>query len=137
MARALFARRRKLGWTVRLLGIGKGEREKTKRQHARNTSSSMRRGADLTIDDDLEKGSWLDYACSCRGDARRARFGSTPAAGGDRSRTSRPQALSLERAKWWSAACRSATRAATRWRTPSSPSAKAVAGFARFSGFAG
>jgi nitroreductase len=57
------ARRRKLGWDLYgLLGIGKGEREKTKRQHARNYLFFDAPVALIfTIDDDLEKGSWLDY----------------------------------------------------------------------------
>src|SRR3954454_20176015 len=57
------ARRRKLGWDLYgLLGIGKGEREKTKVQHARNFLFFDAPVALIfTIDDDLEKGSWLDY----------------------------------------------------------------------------
>jgi nitroreductase len=57
------ARRRKLGWDLYgLLGIGKGEREKTKVQHARNfLFFDAPVGLIFTIDDDLEKGSWLDY----------------------------------------------------------------------------
>jgi len=56
-------RRRKLGWNLYgLLGIGKGEREKTKLQHARNyLFFDAPVGLVFTIDDDLEKGSWLDY----------------------------------------------------------------------------
>src|SRR3954471_18851916 len=56
-------RRRKLGWDLYgLLGIGKGEREKTKVQHARNfLFFDAPVGLIFTIDDDLEKGSWLDY----------------------------------------------------------------------------
>ena len=56
-------RRRKLGWDLYgLLGIGKGEREKTKVQHARNYLFFDAPVALIfTIDDDLEKGSWLDY----------------------------------------------------------------------------
>jgi nitroreductase len=56
-------RRRKLGWDLYgLLGIGKGDREKTKRQHARNFQFfDAPVGLVFTIDDDLEKGSWLDY----------------------------------------------------------------------------
>lgn len=56
-------RRRKLGWDLYgLLGIGKGEREKTKLQHARNyLFFDAPVGLIFTIDDDLEKGSWLDY----------------------------------------------------------------------------
>jgi nitroreductase len=56
-------RRRKLGWELYgLLGIGKGEREKTKAQHARNFRFFDAPVALVfTIDDDLETGSWLDY----------------------------------------------------------------------------
>jgi nitroreductase len=56
-------RRRKLGWDLYgLLGIGKGEREKTKLQHARNyLFFDAPVGLVFTIDEDLEKGSWLDY----------------------------------------------------------------------------
>jgi nitroreductase len=57
------ARRRKLGWDLYgLLGIGKGEREKTKQQHARNFLFFDAPAALIfTIEDDFEKGSWLDY----------------------------------------------------------------------------
>lgn len=57
------ARRRKLGWDLYgLLGIGKGEREKTRLQHARNyLFFDAPVGLVFTIDADLEKGSWLDY----------------------------------------------------------------------------
>lgn len=56
-------RRRKLGWDLYgLLGIGKGEREKTKAQHSRNfLFFDAPAGLIFTIDRDLEKGSWLDY----------------------------------------------------------------------------
>ena len=56
-------RRRKLGWDLYgLLGIGKGEREKTKQQHARNfTFFDAPAALIFTIDRDFEKGSWLDY----------------------------------------------------------------------------
>jgi nitroreductase len=56
-------RRRKLGWDLYgLLGIGKGEREKTKAQNARNFLFFDAPVALIfTIDDDFEKGSWLDY----------------------------------------------------------------------------
>ena len=56
-------RRRKLGWDLYgLLGIGKGDREKTKQQHARNFRFFDAPVALVfTIDDDLEAGSWLDY----------------------------------------------------------------------------
>jgi nitroreductase len=57
------SRRRKLGWDLYgLLGIGKGEREKTKLQHARNFRFfDAPVGLVFVIDDDLETGSWLDY----------------------------------------------------------------------------
>jgi len=57
------SRRRKVGWDLYgLLGIGKGEREKTKAQHARNyLFFDAPVALVFTIDDDLEKGSWLDY----------------------------------------------------------------------------
>jgi len=57
------ARRRKLGWDYYgLLGIGKGERDKTKVQHGRNYVFFDAPAALIfTIDDDFEKGSWLDY----------------------------------------------------------------------------
>jgi len=57
------ARRRKLGWDLYgLLGIAKGEREKTKVQHGRNfLFFDAPVGLIFTIDDDFEKGSWLDY----------------------------------------------------------------------------
>jgi nitroreductase len=57
------ARRRKLGWDLYgLLGIGKGERDKTKAQHARNYVFFDAPAALIfTVDDDFEKGSWLDY----------------------------------------------------------------------------
>ena len=56
-------RRRKLGWDLYgLLGIGKGEREKTRQQHARNYLFFDAPVALIfTIDDDQEKGSWHDY----------------------------------------------------------------------------
>lgn len=57
------SRRRKLGWDLYgLLGIAKGEREKTKLQHARNFKFfDAPVGLIFVIDDDLETGSWLDY----------------------------------------------------------------------------
>jgi nitroreductase len=56
-------RRRKLGWDLYgLLGIGKGEFDKTKRQHGRNfVFFDAPVGLIFTVDRDLEKGSWLDY----------------------------------------------------------------------------
>ena len=56
-------RRRKLGWDLYgLLGIGKGEREKTRAQHARNfVFFDAPAALVFTIDRDFEKGSWLDY----------------------------------------------------------------------------
>jgi len=57
------ARRRKVGWDLYgLLGIAKGEREKTRHQHARNYLFFDAPAALIfTVDDDFEKGSWLDY----------------------------------------------------------------------------
>jgi nitroreductase len=56
-------RRRKLGWDLYgLLGIGKGEREKTHRQHGRNfVFFDAPVALIFTIERDFEKGSWLDY----------------------------------------------------------------------------
>jgi len=56
-------RRRKLGWDLYgLLGIAKGEREKTRVQHGKNfLFFDAPVGLIFTIDDDFEKGSWLDY----------------------------------------------------------------------------
>jgi nitroreductase len=56
-------RRRKLGWDLYgLLGIRKGEFEKTKQQHARNyLFFDAPVGLIFTIDHDLEVGSWFDY----------------------------------------------------------------------------
>jgi nitroreductase len=56
------ARRRKLGWDLYgLLGIGKGEREKTQRQHARNfLFFDAPVGLIVTLDRDLPVGAWLD-----------------------------------------------------------------------------
>jgi len=56
-------RRRATGWGLYgTLGIGKGDREASARQHARNYEFF---GAPVvlifTIDRDLETGSWLDY----------------------------------------------------------------------------
>ena len=55
-------RRRKLGWDLYgLLGIGKGEREKTARQHARNFRFfDAPVGLVFTLENDLEIGSWFD-----------------------------------------------------------------------------
>ncbi len=57
------ARRRKLGWDLYgLLGIGKGDRDKTRVQHGRNyLFFDAPVGLIFTIDSDMEKGSWLDY----------------------------------------------------------------------------
>jgi len=57
------ARRRKVGWDLYgLLGIQKGEREKTFKQHRRNfTFFDAPVGLMFTIHRDLEIGSWLDY----------------------------------------------------------------------------
>jgi nitroreductase len=56
-------RRRKIGWDMYgLLGIGKGDFEKTHAQHARNyTFFDAPVGLMFTIDRVLERGSWLDY----------------------------------------------------------------------------
>jgi nitroreductase len=55
-------RRRKLGWDLYgLLGIAKGEREKTHRQHARNyLFFDAPVGLVFTLDRDLPVGAWLD-----------------------------------------------------------------------------
>jgi len=55
-------RRRKLGWDLYgLLGIAKGDRDATARQHARNYSFfGAPVGLFFTLDRDLELGSWLD-----------------------------------------------------------------------------
>lgn len=56
------ARRRKLGWDLYgLLGIAKGDRAATARQHARNYEFfGAPVGLFFTLDRDLELGSWLD-----------------------------------------------------------------------------
>ena len=56
------ARRRKLGWDLYgLLGIAKGDRVATARQHARNYAFfGAPVGLFFTLDRDLEQGSWLD-----------------------------------------------------------------------------
>ena len=56
------ARRRKLGWDLYgLLGIVKGDRAATARQHARNFEFfGAPVGLFFTLDRDLENGSWLD-----------------------------------------------------------------------------
>ena len=57
------SRRRKIGLDLyRLLGIGRGEDDKMRRQHARNFRFfDAPVGLIFTIDRDLELGSWLDY----------------------------------------------------------------------------
>lgn len=57
------ARRRKIGWDLYgLLGIGKGEREKTHAQHKRNYQFfDAPVGLMFTLHRDLATGSWLDY----------------------------------------------------------------------------
>lgn len=57
------SRRRKVGWDLYgLLGIKKGEREKTHRQHARNYMFfDAPVGLIFTIEKVMEQGSWLDY----------------------------------------------------------------------------
>jgi nitroreductase len=56
------SRRRKIGWDLYgLLGIGKGEREKTQRQHARNyLFFDAPVGMVVTLERDLPVGAWLD-----------------------------------------------------------------------------
>ena len=56
-------RRRRIGWDMYgLLGIGKGDFEKTHAQHGRNYSFfDAPVGLMFTIDRILERGSWLDY----------------------------------------------------------------------------
>lgn len=56
------ARRRKLGWDLYgLLGIGKGDRDKTHRQHARNyLFFDAPVGMVVTLERDLPVGAWLD-----------------------------------------------------------------------------
>ena len=57
------ARRRLCGWGLyRTLGIGRGDREKSKAYRATNyTFFGAPAGLIFTIDRGLEKGSWLDY----------------------------------------------------------------------------
>lgn len=57
------SRRRKVGWDLYgLLGITKGDFERTHAQHGRNyTFFDAPVGMIFTIDKDLEIGSWLDY----------------------------------------------------------------------------
>jgi nitroreductase len=57
------SRRRKLGWDLYgLLGIAKGDRERTRAQHRRNFEFfGAPVGLMFTIDRRLGKGSWLDY----------------------------------------------------------------------------
>jgi nitroreductase len=56
------ARRRKIGWDLyRLLGIGKGDRERTRAQHARNfLFFDAPVGMVFTLERDLPVGAWLD-----------------------------------------------------------------------------
>jgi len=56
------SRRRKIGWDLYgLLGIGKGERERTHRQHARNyLFFDAPVGLVVTLERDLPVGAWLD-----------------------------------------------------------------------------
>jgi len=55
-------RRRKIGWDMYgLLGIGKGDRERTRRQHARNfLFFDAPVGMVIALDRDLPVGAWLD-----------------------------------------------------------------------------
>ncbi len=57
------ARRRKIGWDLYgLLGIGRGDKEKSHAQHRRNyVFFDAPVGLVFTIDRELETGSWLDY----------------------------------------------------------------------------
>jgi len=57
------ARRRKIGWDLySLLGIKKGEREKTHQQHKRNFQFfDAPVGLMFTVHRDLSTGSWMDY----------------------------------------------------------------------------
>ena len=57
------ARRRKVGWDLYgILGIGKGEREKTREYHAQNYKFfGAPVGMIFTIDHDMGWMSWLDY----------------------------------------------------------------------------
>jgi nitroreductase len=57
------SRRRKVGWDLYgLLGIKKGEREKTHKQHGRNyLFFDAPVGLIFTIEKVMEQGSWLDY----------------------------------------------------------------------------
>lgn len=57
------SRRRKVGWELYgLLGIARGEKDRMRRQHARNfLFFDAPIGLIFTIDRVLEKGSWLDY----------------------------------------------------------------------------
>jgi nitroreductase len=57
------SRRRKVGWDLYgLLGIGKGDSERMRAQHARNlVFFDAPVGLIFTIHRDLEQGSWLDY----------------------------------------------------------------------------
>lgn len=57
------SRRRQVGWSLySLLGIGKGERERTQAQHRRNFQFfDAPVGMIFTVHRDLATGSWLDY----------------------------------------------------------------------------
>jgi nitroreductase len=57
------SRRREVGWGLyNLLGIGRGDTDKIKRQHARNFRFfDAPVGVIFTVDRRLEIGSWLDY----------------------------------------------------------------------------
>jgi nitroreductase len=62
-------RRRQLGWSLYgLLGIGKGDREASARQHDRNFAFfGAPVGLFFTMDRDLERGSWLDSGMFIQG----------------------------------------------------------------------
>jgi nitroreductase len=63
------SRRRKIGWDLYgLLGIAKGDRAATSRQHARNYAFfGAPVGLFFTLDRDLERGSWLDCGMFIQG----------------------------------------------------------------------
>ena len=68
-AEPYLARRREVGWALYgLLGIGKGDREKTAAQHGRNYSFfGAPVGLIFTIDRRLGQGSWIDLGMFMQG----------------------------------------------------------------------
>ena len=98
-----------------------GRRERTKVQHARNFRFFDAPVALLfTIDEDLEKGSWLDYGMFLQSVMLAARaFGldTCPQAAIARAHEVLRRHCRSRGARWWCAACRSAMRATTRSRT--------------------